>query len=116
MTVSIERKRNGDCLSRLFLSDEAPRCAAPHLLGRVLVGLQQPVDELPNHFKGGPVRGLQAPATCHQLIHLHRGEVGLCHVAAVFDHLVEVGIHGNIWVGTLPCAGGEPVIRLPSSE
>lgn len=97
-------------------SDEAPRCGAPHLLGRVLVGPQQPLDELADHFKGGPVGGLQAPAPRHQLIHLRGGEVGLGHVAAVFDHLVEVGIHGNVWVGALPCAGGEPLIRLPPSE
>lgn len=37
------------------------------------------------------------------------GEVWPGHVAAIFDHLVEVGIHGNVWVGTLSCTGEQPL-------
>lgn len=51
---------------RFILLDEAPR--GPHLVGRVLTGLQQPVNELANHLKGWSICGLQTPATCHQLI------------------------------------------------
>lgn len=57
-----------DYLMRLVLPDGARRCARPHLVGRVLVGPQQLVDELGNHLEGGSVRGLQTPAPRHQLI------------------------------------------------
>lgn len=33
--------------------------------------------------------------------HLCWSKVWLIHVAAIFDHLVEVGIYNNVWVGTL---------------
>lgn len=46
--------------------------------------------------------------------HLSWGKVWPGHVAAIFDHLVEVGIHGNIWVGTLPCTGAQPLSFLLS--
>lgn len=44
------------------------RCLDPHLMVGVIVGLEQPVDELANHFEGWSVCGLQTPAVCHQLI------------------------------------------------
>lgn len=37
--------------------------------------------------------------------HLCWSEVWLIHVAAIFDHLVKVGIHNNVWVGALTCMG-----------
>lgn len=66
MPVSIKENIKRRLFLRFILSDEAPR--GPHLVGRVVTGLQQPIDELAKHFKGRSVRGLQAPAPCHQLI------------------------------------------------
>lgn len=42
--------------------------------------------------------------------HLRRGEVRLLHVAAIFDHLVEVGVHGNVWVWALSWTGEQKTV------
>ena len=39
-------------------------------------------------------------------LHLCSGEVWLGHVAADFDHLVEVCVYHHTWVRTLTCTDG----------